>query len=101
VYVAEAERYDKGLGESWKSDMEGMLIFVGNPHWPLNDSDSFAPFTGRPFFRKFDCLFDRKLSNIDMRVALVQQISHQLAASANGTRYEIPISPVFIPQQNR
>jgi hypothetical protein len=30
VYVAEAERYDKGLVESWKSDMEGMLIFVRN-----------------------------------------------------------------------
>jgi len=28
VYVAEAEKYDKGLMESWKSDMEGMLIFV-------------------------------------------------------------------------
>jgi hypothetical protein len=28
VYVAEAEKYDRGLVESWKSDMEGMLIFV-------------------------------------------------------------------------
>jgi hypothetical protein len=30
VYTAEAERYNKGLVESWKSDMEGMLIFVSN-----------------------------------------------------------------------
>jgi hypothetical protein len=30
VYVSEAERYDKSLIESWKSDMEGMLIFVRN-----------------------------------------------------------------------
>ncbi|KAJ7866661.1 hypothetical protein B0H13DRAFT_2561111 [Mycena leptocephala] len=29
IYVAEAEKYDKGLVESWKSDMEGMLIFAG------------------------------------------------------------------------
>ncbi|KAF7291923.1 hypothetical protein MIND_01217700 [Mycena indigotica] len=29
VYVDEAERYDKSLVASWKSDMEGMLIFAG------------------------------------------------------------------------
>ncbi|KAJ7748402.1 hypothetical protein B0H16DRAFT_1553296 [Mycena metata] len=29
VYVSEAEKYDKGLVESWRSDMEGMLIFAG------------------------------------------------------------------------
>jgi hypothetical protein len=29
VYVSEAEKYDKALVESWKSDMGGMLIFVG------------------------------------------------------------------------
>ena len=28
VYVDEAERYDTALVESWKSDMQGMLIFV-------------------------------------------------------------------------
>jgi hypothetical protein len=28
VYVSEAEKYDRSLVESWKSDMEGMLIFV-------------------------------------------------------------------------
>jgi hypothetical protein len=28
VYISEAEKYDKSLVESWKSDMEGMLIFV-------------------------------------------------------------------------
>ncbi|KAF7314533.1 hypothetical protein MKEN_00926500 [Mycena kentingensis (nom. inval.)] len=29
VYISEAEKYDKSLVESWKSDMEGMLIFAG------------------------------------------------------------------------
>ncbi|KAF7344698.1 hypothetical protein MVEN_01630200 [Mycena venus] len=29
VYISEAEKYDKGLVESWKSDMQGMLIFAG------------------------------------------------------------------------
>jgi hypothetical protein len=30
VYVSEAEKYDRGLVESWKSDMEGLFIFVRN-----------------------------------------------------------------------
>jgi hypothetical protein len=30
VYVSEAEKYDKSLVEGWKSDMEGMLIFVSH-----------------------------------------------------------------------
>ncbi|KAF7314502.1 hypothetical protein MKEN_00923200 [Mycena kentingensis (nom. inval.)] len=29
VYVSEAEKYDRSLVESWRSDMEGMLIFAG------------------------------------------------------------------------
>ncbi|KAJ7182308.1 hypothetical protein C8R43DRAFT_966736 [Mycena crocata] len=29
IYVGEADRYDKTLVESWKADMEGMLIFSG------------------------------------------------------------------------
>ncbi|KAJ6481528.1 hypothetical protein C8R47DRAFT_590668 [Mycena vitilis] len=29
VYDSEAERYDSALVESWKADMEGMLIFSG------------------------------------------------------------------------
>ncbi|KAJ6460862.1 hypothetical protein DFH09DRAFT_1348241 [Mycena vulgaris] len=29
VYVSEADKYDKTLVESWKSDMEGILIFAG------------------------------------------------------------------------
>jgi hypothetical protein len=28
IYIAEAERYDRALVESWKADMEGILIFV-------------------------------------------------------------------------
>ncbi|KAJ6449985.1 hypothetical protein C8R45DRAFT_849372, partial [Mycena sanguinolenta] len=28
-YVAQAERYDKALVESWRSDMDGLLIFAG------------------------------------------------------------------------
>jgi hypothetical protein len=35
IYVREAERYDKGVVESWKDDMEGMLIFVRVGHLQL------------------------------------------------------------------
>lgn len=41
VYVSEAEKYDKSLVESWKSDMEGMLIFVSaaeDLYWNLSTS---------------------------------------------------------------
>jgi hypothetical protein len=31
VYVSGAEKYDKSLVESWRSDMQGMLIFVRVP----------------------------------------------------------------------
>jgi hypothetical protein len=34
VYISEAEKYDKSLVESWKSDMEGMLIFVSHSNAP-------------------------------------------------------------------
>ena len=28
VYLAESERHDRALAESWKADMDGLLIFV-------------------------------------------------------------------------
>jgi hypothetical protein len=34
VYISEAEKYDKALVESWRSDMDGLLIFVGDLHLP-------------------------------------------------------------------
>jgi hypothetical protein len=37
------------------------------------------------------------LGPADVTIALLQQISQQLAASANGTRYDIPTSPAFTP----
>jgi hypothetical protein len=34
VYLAESERHDKALAESWKADMDGLLIFVSQPASP-------------------------------------------------------------------
>lgn len=28
VYIGEADKYDRALVESWRSDMEGLIIFV-------------------------------------------------------------------------
>lgn len=30
MYVADAERIDKALAESWRGDMDGILIFVSD-----------------------------------------------------------------------
>jgi len=35
VYVEEAESHDKALVETWKDDMEGILIFVRIPLSPV------------------------------------------------------------------
>ncbi|SRR6266404_6261237 len=31
VYLSESERHDRALAESWKADMDGLLIFVSLP----------------------------------------------------------------------
>ncbi|KAJ7657223.1 hypothetical protein DFH06DRAFT_1197688 [Mycena polygramma] len=86
VYVAEAEKYDKGLVESWKSDMEGMLIFAGLFSASLTAFliESYRTLT---------------VDSADTTVFLLNQISQQLAASANGTTYNIvpPVSFVAPP----
>jgi hypothetical protein len=35
VYISEAEKYDRALVESWKSDMDGLLIFVSVQSIPI------------------------------------------------------------------
>ncbi|KAJ7087105.1 hypothetical protein C8R44DRAFT_687340, partial [Mycena epipterygia] len=84
VYVAEAAKYDKSLVESWRSDMEGMLIFAGL------FSASLTAFLIESY----------KTLNHDsgnVTVDLLSQISQQLAASANGSTFSIPQPPPFTP----
>ncbi|KAK7024759.1 hypothetical protein R3P38DRAFT_3532470 [Favolaschia claudopus] len=80
VYVSEAEKYDKALVESWKSDMEGLLIFAGL------FSASLTAFIIESY---------RALNpdSGDLTVELLGQISLQLAASANGSTFQLPSSP--------
>jgi hypothetical protein len=44
VYISEAEKYDRALVESWKGDMEGLLIFVSLLH---TDIPGFQPASPR------------------------------------------------------
>ncbi|KAJ7797687.1 hypothetical protein B0H14DRAFT_3547526, partial [Mycena olivaceomarginata] len=64
VYISEAEKYDKALVESWKSDMDGLLIFVRRFSASLTRSHesykTLSPDQGA------------------MTITLLAQISHQL-----------------------
>ncbi|KAJ7663717.1 hypothetical protein DFH06DRAFT_1295813 [Mycena polygramma] len=84
VYVSEAEKYDRSLVESWKSDMEGMLIFAGLFSASLTAFliESYKTLVPDPG---------------DTTTTLLAQISLQLAASANGTTYHFPPPASFTP----
>ncbi|KAJ7478606.1 hypothetical protein B0H11DRAFT_1279160 [Mycena galericulata] len=83
VYVSEAEKYDKALVESWRGDMDGMLIFAGLfsaslTAFIIESYKTLTPDSG------------------DTTAALLAQISKQLAASASGTSFEVPAPAVFV-----
>ncbi|KAJ7930574.1 hypothetical protein B0H13DRAFT_886076, partial [Mycena leptocephala] len=84
VYVSEAEKYDKALVETWKSDMEGLLIFAALfsailTAFIIESYRSLNPDSG------------------DLTVQLLAQISQQIAASANGSTFNITQSTPFTP----
>ncbi|KAJ6477891.1 hypothetical protein C8R47DRAFT_925125, partial [Mycena vitilis] len=84
VYVSEAEKYDRALVESWRSDMEGMLIFTGL------FSASLTSF----IVESYKTLIP---DSGDSTVQLLTQISQQLAAAVNGTAFQTPIPASFTP----
>ncbi|KAJ7604907.1 hypothetical protein FB45DRAFT_1149894, partial [Roridomyces roridus] len=85
VYISEAEKYDKSLVESWKNDMEGILIFAGLfsatlTTFIVENYPTLVPDSG------------------DATVQLLAQISQQLAAAANGSAFKLPPpAPPFSP----
>ncbi|KAJ7908478.1 hypothetical protein B0H13DRAFT_2193292, partial [Mycena leptocephala] len=84
VYIAEAEKYDKALVESWRSDMGGMLIFAGL------FSGSLTAFIIESY---------RNLTpdSGDTTVLLLQQISAQLDGAAKGSYSTPPPQNTFTP----
>ncbi|KAJ7786945.1 hypothetical protein B0H14DRAFT_2186080, partial [Mycena olivaceomarginata] len=83
VYVSEAEKYDKALVESWRSDMDGLLIFAGL------FSGSLTAF----LVESYKSLTPDANS---MSVLLLAQISQQLAGGESKGTLLIP-PPVFTP----
>ncbi|KAJ6532389.1 hypothetical protein B0H19DRAFT_1081455 [Mycena capillaripes] len=84
VYVSEAEKYDRALVESWKSNMEGTLIFAGLYSASLTAFIIESYKTLRP-------------DSGDSTVQLLNQISQQLSAAANGSSFQIPQPILFTP----
>ncbi|KAJ7658015.1 hypothetical protein B0H17DRAFT_1213328 [Mycena rosella] len=83
VYISEAEKYDKALVESWRGDMDGMLIFAGLfsaslTAFIIESYKTLTPDSG------------------NTTAAMLAQISNQLAASASGTTFEAPPPAVFV-----
>ncbi|KAJ7188979.1 hypothetical protein C8R46DRAFT_1206089 [Mycena filopes] len=83
VYISEAEKYDKALVESWRGNMDGMLIFAGLfsaslTAFIIESYKTLTPDSGHT------------------TAALLKQISGQLAASASGTIFEVPPSTAFV-----
>ncbi|KAJ7455577.1 hypothetical protein FB451DRAFT_1516344 [Mycena latifolia] len=86
VYVSEAEKYDKALVESWKSDMEGMLIFA--------KAGLFSASLTAFLIESYKTL---NPDSGDITVKLLTQISLQLVASANGSTLQLPEFTPFTP----
>ncbi|KAK7019574.1 hypothetical protein R3P38DRAFT_3359135 [Favolaschia claudopus] len=77
IYASEAEKYDKGLVESWKSDMEGILIFAG----------LFSAVLTAFLIESYKTL---NPDPEDLTVLLLTRISEQIVASAHGNASHIP-----------
>ncbi|KAJ7469134.1 hypothetical protein FB451DRAFT_1478990, partial [Mycena latifolia] len=88
IYVDEAERYDTTLVESWKADMEGMLIFSGL------FSASLTAF----LIESYKTL---QLDSGDRTVQILSQISQQLGAMSINASFpfapadESPLKPAL------
>ncbi|KAJ7831027.1 hypothetical protein B0H14DRAFT_3464421 [Mycena olivaceomarginata] len=84
VYISEASKHDKALVKSWKSDMDGLLIFAGLfsailTAFLIESYKTLSPDSG------------------DNTVLLLTQISLQLSGIANGSSIDIPPSEPFVP----
>ncbi|KAK7013319.1 hypothetical protein R3P38DRAFT_3207468 [Favolaschia claudopus] len=84
VYVSEAEKYDKALVDSWKSDMDGLLIFAG----------LFSAILTAFLIESYKTLTPD--SGDDMK-SLLTQISTQLSGIANGSSVSLPVAESFVP----
>ncbi|KAJ6542880.1 hypothetical protein B0H19DRAFT_1310917 [Mycena capillaripes] len=101
VYVSEAEKYDRSLVETWKSDMEGLLIFVGNLNFQIA-SVLTRVMQAALFSAILTAFLVESYKSLtpdpgDLTVHILGQISQQLAASATGSTIELAPIPHFTP----
>ncbi|CAK5263415.1 unnamed protein product [Mycena citricolor] len=80
VYISEAEKYDQGLIDGWHSDMDGLLIFAGL-------------FSGVVTTLIIDSYKTLNPDSGSQTVALLTQISHQLANLNNSTALTDALPP--------
>ncbi|KAJ7926634.1 hypothetical protein B0H13DRAFT_1972430 [Mycena leptocephala] len=84
VYVSEAHKYDKGLVESWKADMEGMLIFAG----------LFSASVTAFLIESYKTLTPDAANT---SATLLAQISLQISAAQSGSDFIVPDGTPFAP----
>ncbi|KAJ7713011.1 hypothetical protein B0H16DRAFT_1341822, partial [Mycena metata] len=100
VYVSEAEKYDRSLVESWKSNMEHAHIRMCFP------ADSFCAdvmFQAGLFSASLTAFIIESYKTLtpdsgDSTVQLLAQISLQLSAAANGSVFHVPPPTQFSPR---
>ncbi|KAJ7692279.1 hypothetical protein B0H17DRAFT_887604, partial [Mycena rosella] len=93
VYVGEAEKYDKSLVESWRTNMEGMLIFVGPicPARPGAETERQAGlFSASLMAFLIESYKTLTPDSGQETVKLLTQISQQLARSNGSTTFFSP-----------
>ncbi|KAJ6501377.1 hypothetical protein DFH09DRAFT_871997, partial [Mycena vulgaris] len=87
IYIGEAHRYDSALFESWKANMEGMLIFSGLFSASLTAFLIESYRTLRP-------------DSGDLTVQLLTQLSAQLGALSNNVSFTAPAAVSFQPTRS-
>ncbi|KAJ7162494.1 hypothetical protein C8R46DRAFT_1104841 [Mycena filopes] len=83
VYISEAKSYDKALVDRWKEDMAGLLIFAGLfsgvlTAFIIESYKTLSPDSGED------------------TLAVLKQISSQLAASSSGSTFSVPTATPFV-----
>ncbi|KAI0296963.1 hypothetical protein B0F90DRAFT_1617219, partial [Multifurca ochricompacta] len=89
VYVQEAESHDKALVETWKDDMEGIIIFAGLY------SASLTAFLVESYKTLSPDPITMNVYYTKQSVALLAQISAQLAANGSPVPSAFNIPPSF------
>ncbi|KAI0317048.1 hypothetical protein OF83DRAFT_1059314, partial [Amylostereum chailletii] len=83
MYVNKANKYDDEMTGSWRDDMEGVLIFVRSLRITGLFSATIATFLAESYQQL-------QPDSGSQTVALLSQISHQLAAASGSTNFTLP-----------